>query len=500
MKNTQRLFAMLLAVAMVLSMAVTAFADDTPPDPASIPSFTALENTANITIVGAASGTQYTIYRIFDIAKLDETNTANPKHVFITNTKWAAFAEAESAKENGFFKISNDYLKTITIKDNATDAEKQAFAKAVIDYAKEHNIAYDGQSDTLDTSGTYAPATPYQYGYYVLVSSRSSTDPQYSLFVLDNNGAEVKEKNSAVVTLQKYVQEDSKIGDGQDGWYESNAAEIGQAVHFKIVLTAAAGTDHYTIEDTMNGFEELSDITAYYSNGAVVKGEDWDFTKDETSGRYVIEIIPSFRSLLKDGQWLQFSYTAKLKPNAVIAGNGNPNKAILNSTVLDEDGDPVTTKVGEDSTVTYTYKLIVKKLDETGAALAGATFTLTGKDGPLSFTRVDDTTNYIVDPKSDTTEITTDATGTFSINGLDSVDEYVLNETKAPEGYILMDPETIILDPSNNTHERTVEVTNLPGVDMPETGGMGTTIIYAVGGLMVLAAVVLLVTKKRMAA
>ena len=43
-----------------------------------------------------------------------------------------------------------------------------------------------------------------------------------------------------------------------------------------------------------------------------------------------------------------------------------------------------------------------------------------------------------------------------------------------------------------------MEIVNVAGNTLPTTGGMGTTLIYAVGGILVLAAVVLLVTKKRM--
>jgi LPXTG-motif cell wall-anchored protein len=42
------------------------------------------------------------------------------------------------------------------------------------------------------------------------------------------------------------------------------------------------------------------------------------------------------------------------------------------------------------------------------------------------------------------------------------------------------------------------EVENKSGIELPETGGIGTTIFYIVGGLLAVAAVVLLVTKKRM--
>ena len=45
----------------------------------------------------------------------------------------------------------------------------------------------------------------------------------------------------------------------------------------------------------------------------------------------------------------------------------------------------------------------------------------------------------------------------------------------------------------------TTDVKNLTGAELPETGGMGTTLIYTVGGILCFAALVLLITKKRMA-
>ena len=43
-----------------------------------------------------------------------------------------------------------------------------------------------------------------------------------------------------------------------------------------------------------------------------------------------------------------------------------------------------------------------------------------------------------------------------------------------------------------------INVVNNSGATLPETGGIGTTIFYAAGALLVVGAGVLLVTKKRM--
>ena len=94
--------------------------------------------------------------------------------------------------------------------------------------------------------------------------------------------------------------------------------------------------------------------------------------------------------------------------------------------------------------------------------------------------------------------------GKLDIDGLD-LGTYYLRETKAPDGYnLLADPiEITIVDNAGGSAlapkvEIPVEyVENSSGVELPSTGGMGTTIFYTLGGLLAVGAVVLLVTKKR---
>ena len=77
--------------------------------------------------------------------------------------------------------------------------------------------------------------------------------------------------------------------------------------------------------------------------------------------------------------------------------------------------------------------------------------------------------------------------------------DYYLLEIQAPDGYILPESGQILYQ--SNCHDAVcaVQVKNEPGYELPETGGVGTTMFYIFGSVMMLAAFALLVTRKRMA-
>lgn len=94
--------------------------------------------------------------------------------------------------------------------------------------------------------------------------------------------------------------------------------------------------------------------------------------------------------------------------------------------------------------------------------------------------------------------LTTNERGYITINGLDS-DTYYLREIEAPAGYNkLSEDKTVTVRGAG--HNTIADINNQSGTELPSTGGMGTTILYILGGVLVLAAVVLLVMKKRMSA
>ena len=152
-------------------------------------------------------------------------------------------------------------------------------------------------------------------------------------------------------------------------------------------------------------------------------------------------------------------------------------------------------------TVTKTYQFEVLKYAANDSAknpLAGATFQL--KDASqtvVKLVKVTDTEYRVAngDEASAVDSFTTVASGKIVIKGVD-LDSYTLVETAAPAGYNKLNQDkkfTVTADQA-----LTVEIPNNSGTELPSTGGMGTTIFYVLGSVLVLGAVVLLVTKKRM--
>lgn len=100
------------------------------------------------------------------------------------------------------------------------------------------------------------------------------------------------------------------------------------------------------------------------------------------------------------------------------------------------------------------------------------------------------------------TEITTPSSGKFTIQGLDA-NTYLLTEKEQPKGYNkLASPITIVIGTDGNvkldgSYVNVVEVENKTGTILPSTGGMGTTIIYMVGAILVIGSGIVLLSKKK---
>lgn len=473
MSNTRKLVSLLLAVVLTLGLAALGYAEG---------------ETGSITINDAVVGQTYTIYQILD---LESYNASANAYAYKATTAWNTFINSDAIK--GTY-VEVDAQGYVTWKDGADAA---AFAKAAQKYAKDNNIANQG---TVTATTTKVSFTELDLGYY-LVDTTLGT-----LCALDTTNPDVvMEEKNEVPTNVKTVEEDST---GKYG--EKNDADIGQTVNFKSTIKAQAGAENYVFHDTMSTGLTYTGVTGITLNGTTVDASNYTVvTEGLTDGcTFEVRFTQAFCDTLKANDQIVISYTATLNENAEIAGEGNPNTSKVSY------GDSSNTKYTPNSqTKTYTWDVDVFKYTMNGeneTALAGATFTLSkNADGSNPIALVSEGNNvYRVAKTGETgtvTEITTDATGKFTIKGLDA-DTYYLTETAAPAGYNkLAGPVTIVIGENGvvNATEAApqgvneVKVLNQSGTELPSTGGIGTTIFYVLGGVLAVGAVALLIAKRR---
>ena len=472
MKRTKKLFSLALAFIMAMALMTPAFA-------AQQGELTG----GSITINDAVPGQ---IYKAYQILYLESYNKDADAYAYKANSAWETWLRTQTTY------VSFDAQGYVTWVEGADAA---AFAKlAQVEAAK---MTADATATAESTTVTFSNLT---LGYY-LVDTTLGT-----LCSLDTTNPDVvmQEKNEVPVNV-KTVEEDSTSLYG-----EKNDADIGQTVNFKSTITAQAGAENYVFHDKMSAGLTYTGVTGITLNGTAVDASYYTVTAPAADGdTFDVTFTQAFCDTLEANDKIVISYTATLNENAVIAGDGNPNTSKVSY------GDSSNTKYTPDSqTKTYTWDVDVFKytmVDKTETALAGATFTLSkNADGSNPIALVSEGNNvYRVAKTGETgtvTEITTDATGKFTIKGLDA-DTYYLTETKAPDGYNkLADPITIVIGENgvvNGTTEAPqgvdeVKVLNNTGAELPSTGGMGTTIFYVLGGVLMAGAAILLVTKKKM--
>ena len=476
----KRVVSTLLALVLVLALAGTA----------------AAAGEGSITIDNAVKGKTYTIYRIFDLDSHSEDYQALNYKV---SAKWTAFFE-EGAE--GLNYVDIDELGYVTWKENASAAD---FAAKAIAFAKAQNIANDGQKTANSSTVAF---TGLDLGYYLVQSDLGA------LCSLDTTMPDVtiKEKNSEP-TVEKKVKEDSNGDFGQ-----TNDADIGQTVEFKTTITVVDGQPKgYVLHDTMSAGLTFNKKTVEVKIGdrTLTAGTDYTLvTKDLNDGcTFEVRFVDG---QLKPNDVVTVTYSATVNEKAVIGGEGNPNTTKLSYT----DGSTTTKKdTPESKTYTYVWEFDVLKYtmkDSTETSLAGAKFVLYKTvDGKNYYVKV---TNGKVtgwtETKAEGTVFETPDDGSFTISGLDA-DTYYLEEVEAPAGYNkLAAPVKVTITATINATTNvgtatvtygenstgTVKIENKTGVELPSTGGVGTTIFYVIGGLLMAVAVVLLVTKKKMSA
>lgn len=461
MKHLKKIAGFLLALVMVFTMTANTFAAEK----------------GSITINNAVEGQTYKVYQILSLESYDTTTDAySYKPASDTWKTWLKTATTYVTVDE------NDYVTWVS------GADAAAFAKLALEHAASTSISPAG---TKTADGTTVTFSELDLGYYLLDSSLGS------LCSLDTTNPDVTmEEKNAKPTINKTVEEDST------GVYgKLNDADLKQTVNFKSTITAQAGAQNYVFHDKMEDGLTFGRVTKITWKGSDVSEDQYTVKTESLSDDCTFEVV--FKQEFCDGlaanDEVVIEYTASLNEDAKIGVPGNVNESYLTY------GDNNKTEVSK--TTTYTWDMSVLKYgngDESNL-LAGAQFKLLNKTKDKA-AKFDENKKFVewVDVENGTV-LTTDEDGSIKVVGLDA-DTYYLDEIEPPKGYNrLSEPQKVEITrteaENNTTYTYTpvaAKVNNNSGTELPSTGGIGTTIFYAAGSILVIAAAVLLITKKRM--
>jgi len=497
MKHARKLASLLLALVMVFALATTAFAQDV----------TVTGGTGSITISNAAKGETYTIYKLFDA-----TVNADGSSIAYTGTIPDSLKDYFSADANGYISA------TSAAKDgeNMSEGLKTALKAWTATAADAATATSDGSA--LNFKGL-------EYGYYVVTTTQGeqvisvdSTMPDVT--IVDKNSSTPKELSKTASS------NDVSIGD-----------TVTYTVSFKTSNYYGAGTNakeivSYTIEDTLPEFLSNVTVTSIIvdNDGSDTTTNDRTTVTDQFADKKIVidwydEVNNKF--LYDNGATVTITYTAVVTDKAAIDGNGNTNKVTVTWTTKGGD-EPGPDKVETEETI-FTYAIALKKVNNKGVALPGAVF-----EFPFYVKSTADANGAYIYAGTTagaglTNQITTPDSGVIVVKGVKS-GSYEITEVTAPAGYnkltapvtvqavktsststhttVYLDKDGNVVDVSAKEIEVKVDidtiaatavvVVNKAGTELPSTGGMGTTVFYVLGTVLVLGAVVLLVTKKRM--
>lgn len=473
MKHARKLASLLLALVMVFALATTAFAQDV--------------TKGSITVENPVEGQTYTAYKIFDVVY--DTNAENG-HYSYTIDRTNEWYDTVLAYANG----AAHGLTLTQVNDGDTYVVTTGDRFSAPDFADALKADVNGKTGkTLRVADGKATVTGLDLGYYFVTSSTgalcnlTTTDPTVT----------IHDKNDMPF---------EKVADKTN-------ADVGQIVTYTITgkVPDYTGFDTYiyTIEDTM------SDGLTFNRDSLKVKVGNIDVTADTSKCEITYDVTTAPNTfkvsiIVKNctvGDPIEVTYNATVNEKAIAVVSKNEAKLTYSNNPTDSTQTTITPPQEQK---VYTSKIVIDKFEfgNENIKLPNAKFVLykkvtAGEKTSIFYYKWNDTAEKVewVTDMKDATVVTTDNQGKATFGGL-ADGTYYLVETEAPAGYNpLPDPVEVEVKGSSTETAKlsvTAEVANKTGTTLPSTGGMGTTIFYVLGSALVLGAVVLLVTKKRM--
>lgn len=475
MKRMKKTLALVTALAMLLTMVVatglTAFA----------------AGTGSITVKNATKGYQYKAYKVFDA-----TYTGSGDNIKVSyKTPSSNASKLDSTIFGWSSSADSDGNISVWVKDGVT-------GETVTNWVKEHysefgGTAIDGAFDTANSTVTFSNL---DFGYYYITSGLGSVvtidSAVPNAVVYDKNETTPVDPVKTIVSVDGTAKNDVTQAD----------AHVGSVVGFKLAGSTNNWIDkdtireRWTITDTPTNMTiDLSSVVVKF-NGTPLASSAYTANKADSGALTItVPMVDANKNSI---------YPANMGTTAGLIPIEITYSATIDAAAA---GEPAKNQIPGSSTEVDTYAFQVAKTDGTNP-LPGAKFELWKDGAALKFTDNGDGTYTYSDTGTVTTlDMTTNTT--IVVKGLDNSWTYTLKETKVPEGYNQADD--IAVNGSSLTKvEQGVDtsisstalyketVVNKQGTVLPGTGGIGTTIFYVLGSLLVVGCGIVLISRKRM--
>ena len=517
MKALKKSLALLLALMLTLALGTTAFAEG---------------ETYTITINNESAGHTYEAYQIF-AGDLSTKTVGEETQKVLSNIVWG-----DGITEAGKTALGDAAEKAKTI---TTSEQAAAFAKEVAPYLTNPTTSGAQADNKYTISGLAA-------GYYLVKDKNNTLDTKddfYTAYIMQVVGNVTAQPKGDKPELKKEIKHNEK-----GTWEVVGDNQIGDTVEFRTVTTIPDTTGYteydYIIHDTMSAgltsnVKSAADVKILVNDkGDALSTDYYTVTANDNSFDLKIDVLKAIaEGKMQSKDSLYTYYSGVLNEDAKVYDEGSQD----NEAYLEYSNNPNDTKgkgqTEKSKVYDWTFKMSVNKVDEAEKPLTGAKFVLsktgtlkvadmacndkgepTVTDDLIGLVKVSDGVYRIATNKdAASTIVYAMEAGSPVIKGLDDNTDYYLYETLAPKGYNLLDGPvqfkitaeyttdgsallanypTVKVGTSEASTNLSTNVINKEGSVLPSTGGMGTTLFYILGGLLVVGAGVVLITRKRM--
>lgn len=534
MKKITKIASIILALVLAFAVAIPSVAVFA----AELPGSITITAPTDVSI----DGKEFKAYKLLNVTHTSHEQEADRKYAYTIPGATEKNAVIAGLKAAGITTTDLSDTQLIEELGKITDDDKkQAFAKAALDSLEKAGVS---AANSAIASGGKCVIDELPLGYYIVkdASELGENNPVIAAVALTTTqpGANVTAKLGSEPTLEKSL----------DNNNNNNSYYIGEEIDYRIVVPVPVTTGYssytYKVTDTLSkgldfvdgslkAFVGGSEDTALNDAiGTLSSPADYDLTLSSYTGTDDTTLAVNFTNIINisrndsyAGKYIIITYKAKLNSDAIVGEDGNLNSASLEFSNNPGDSSSSDTTPPSDVYV-YTFDIEIEKVDgdNTETKLANAEFVLYKTVGNKDYYYNEDgdwtEVEHGAAVPSDARKYLTDSNGKATIEKI-AAGTYYLKETAAPAGYNALDSDITIEiiatlndagklskaevkidggDAKEITTEKKatvpVQIKNYGGAQLPSTGGMGTTLLYILGAVLVIGAGILLVAKKRM--